>query len=150
MTLPVVLLVEEDDTMSGRLERWLEDDGYAVLRCRGPSSAVDRCPAAGNEVCPLAEVADAVVLDVRFDADAVMEGIPGWQLLDAYRATGKPIVALAGNDERMELDGDVVVVVARTTGRYELSAALRDAAVVAPGPIDVALRAGVGTGTRDR
>jgi hypothetical protein len=44
--------------------------------------------------CPLADGADAVVLDTRVPGDDVFGGTTGWQLGLLYRDMGLPVVAI--------------------------------------------------------
>jgi len=90
-----VLLVEQDEQTSSRLAGWLEDAGYDVLVCPGPSAPDYRCVASRRGSCPLVAPVDLVVLDLWLAGDAHMIGTSSGQLLDHYIATGKPVIALS-------------------------------------------------------
>jgi DNA-binding response OmpR family regulator len=107
----VALVVEQDPETRAQVAGSLEDAGFVVLTCGGPMAPDVACPAGDGGVCPLADSADIVVLDLELASDTMFEGMPGWQLLSYYCDTGKPVVAIAeagelvspGADERLEV-----------------------------------------------
>src|SRR5712691_7819822 len=69
-----VLLVERSRDVRDRIGGWLEEAGYDVLNCPGPTAPDYRCVAGRGGSCPFVHGADAVVLDLLLDSDAVLEG----------------------------------------------------------------------------
>src|SRR5438067_1513658 len=59
-----ILLVERDKVTADRLAGWLEDAGFDVLACPGPSAPGYRCVGSLRGSCPLVEPVDLVVLDL--------------------------------------------------------------------------------------
>jgi len=117
----VALVVEQDDEMRARLAEWLDDAGFTTLVCAGPRPPDFSCPGGSGLVCGLAEASDLVVLDLEMASDSLLEGPPGWQLLQYYVDTGKPVVVLAdAGDPAYELRLDGVFVVHRPPLRGQL------------------------------
>ena len=89
-----VLLVEADDGERERLGSALEDAGYQVLACAGPTAPDYTCIGGREGYCPLLEQADAVVLDLWLAGDEVGMGTSSEQLLEMYSAGGRSVVTL--------------------------------------------------------
>jgi hypothetical protein len=89
-----VLLVEADDAERERLGRALEDAGYEVLACAGPTAPDYTCIGGREGYCPLLERADAVVLDLWLAGDEAGTGTSSEQLLEMYLAGGRSVVTL--------------------------------------------------------
>lgn len=98
-----VLLVEQSVEARDRIGRWLEDAGYEVLDCPGPTGPEYRCVAGRGRRCPLVRGADAVVLDLWLESDAVLEGTSAVDLLGYYLGAGRPVVALTHREEPVHL-----------------------------------------------
>jgi DNA-binding response OmpR family regulator len=98
-----VLLVERSRGVRDRIGRWLEDAGYDVLGCPGPTAPEYRCVAGKGGSCPLVPGADAVVLDLSLESDAVLEGTSALDLLGYYLGSGLPVVVLTHEDEPVHL-----------------------------------------------
>jgi hypothetical protein len=94
MTPRRVLLVVADDEARGEIGRSLEAAGHEVLACPGPLGPDYTCVGVRRGACPLADGADAVVLDTRIPGDDVFGGTTGWQLGMLYRDMGLPVVAI--------------------------------------------------------
>ncbi|MEX2555019.1 MAG: hypothetical protein WEB06_05250 [Actinomycetota bacterium] len=123
---PAVLLVEPDSVRRNEIGRWLEDAGYEVLDCPGPSAPDYSCIAACGAPCPLAGAADVVVLDMRLASDDAMQGLTGWELLIYYMEHGERVVALSGQEDSVHpLDDEGVTVLRRPVDREELIDAVR-------------------------
>jgi CheY-like chemotaxis protein len=107
-----VLLVERDAGRRSEVGDWLEDAGYEVMTCPGPSSPNYTCVGSTGAACPLAEGSDVVVLDMRLGSDDAMQGTPGWELLIYYMERGERIVALTAADDavRPRTDDGVIVL----------------------------------------
>jgi CheY-like chemotaxis protein len=120
----IVLVVDEDDEAREALAGVLVDEGYSVLTCAGPLPPACSCPGGDAEKCPFAPLADAVVLDLRSEADTLMEGVPDWQLLAYYSSLGKPVVALSEDPLNLSAGDRVVVLRGRPDGR-EIASELR-------------------------
>src|SRR5512141_3123813 len=69
-----VLVVEADAAERERYGSWLEGSGFDVLMCPGPTEPDYTCVGARDGVCPLAEEASVVVLDMSTESEAVMMG----------------------------------------------------------------------------
>lgn len=89
-----VLLVDSDAEERTRLGKALEDAGFQVLGCPGPSSPDYRCIGTRAGHCPLVEQADAVVLDLWTRGDELGVGTSAEELLELYLSAGRPVVAL--------------------------------------------------------
>jgi hypothetical protein len=89
-----VLLVDEDAAERDRLGESLEEAGFPILRCPGPSAPEYTCVGAREHYCPLLERADAVVLDLWTGGDALGVGTSAEELLELYVSSGRPVLAL--------------------------------------------------------
>jgi CheY-like chemotaxis protein len=120
-----VLVVENDYDRRFEMGGWLEDAGFDVLVCPGPRAPSYTCLAADDRDCPLATVADVVVLDMHLASDEAMQGTPGWELLLYYLDRGPRVVAIAGDPDsfRPRPDADVAVL-RRPPDRRELIGAV--------------------------
>jgi hypothetical protein len=88
------LIVESDEQEGERLAACLEDDGFEVTLCPGPSGPDYTCVGARTLECPLAKGASVVVLDMSLDGDDLIEGTPAGELLDVYLLAGHRVIAL--------------------------------------------------------
>ena len=100
MDMKRVLLVEADATSSREYGKWLEDYGYDVMACPGPTAPDYTCLGAREGYCPLVRVADVVVLDLDLDSEIEETGTSASELLGLYTNSGKPVVAV-GSDPRI-------------------------------------------------
>ena len=91
---PVVLIVDRDPRSRDRVGAWLEDDGFDVIRCPGPTAPEFACTGSREGRCPLAENADVVVLDLWLESDAAMRGTRATTLLRYYDTWGKRVVVM--------------------------------------------------------
>jgi len=91
---PVALVVAFDRRIGARTAKLLEGMGFDVLWCPGPSGPDYTCIAVRRAHCPLAETADVIVLDLWLESDARTEGARSLDLLQYYRSTGAPVIAL--------------------------------------------------------
>lgn len=123
---PVVLVVESDPGARDRLASWLEEAGYEVFVCPGPSGPEYVCVGGLGGPCPLVAAADAVVLDLWLEGDTVMEGTPAGELLVYYLASGKAVVALTHEDDPVvPLPDGQIAIVRRPAERGPLLGAVR-------------------------
>lgn len=90
-----VLVVEADEELRDRLGDWLEEAGYEVLTCPGPTAPDYTCVAGRGQPCVLVVPADVVVLDLWLGPDTAMTGTRSEELLDYYGAVGKPVVTIS-------------------------------------------------------
>lgn len=97
-----VLVVEPDPTERERLAATLEDDGFRVTLCSGPTQPDYTCIGARSGTCPLATEESVVVLDMSLASETVMMGTPAEDLLGLYLDTGHPVVALASRPREEE------------------------------------------------
>ena len=88
------LIVESDEQEGERLAACLEDAGFEVTRCPGPSGPDYTCVGARTLECPLAKEASVVVLDMSLDGDDLIEGTPAEELLNVYLLAGHRVIAL--------------------------------------------------------
>jgi CheY-like chemotaxis protein len=95
-----VLLVEADPGNRHTYGKWLEESGYEVLTCPGPSAPDYVCVGGRRGRCPLVEPADVVVLDLDLDSEIEEEGTSAFELLSLYTSSGRPVVAV-GSDPRI-------------------------------------------------
>jgi hypothetical protein len=133
MNQVTVLVVASDNDERRSISAWLEDAGFAdVMICPGPGAPDYTCLGGRGVACPLAQVADLVVVDLKLRSDDVMQGTPGWQLMLYYYEQGKPIVALCGPEDAVHPSSeDQITVIARPIERDEFLAAMRMALPVA-------------------
>lgn len=126
MEAPTVLVVAYPAEERVRLAGWVREAGYLVTTCPGPRGDV---PCAGMRGrCALADVADAVVLDLTLEDDLLADSIPGWQVLDVYIALGLGVVALVdAGDSLLVSRSSLVVSLPRSAGRAELVEAVEEA-----------------------
>lgn len=96
-TSPTVLLVEPDADVRDLYGTWLEDAGMDAINCPGPHMPGFTCLGTCDRPCPLTDVADVAVLDMRRLPGLSRRGLPGWRLLRHYLARGKPVVVIADN-----------------------------------------------------
>ncbi len=95
-----VLLVEADDGERERLGSALEEAGYQVLSCAGPTAPDYTCIGGREGYCPLLEQADAVVLDLWLAGEEAGIGTSSEQLLEMYSAGGRSVVTLGSGGWR--------------------------------------------------
>jgi DNA-binding response OmpR family regulator len=91
---PVVLIVDRDPATRDRVGGWLEDDGFDVVVCPGPTAPEFTCVGSRHGRCPLAQNADLVVLDLWLESDAAMRGTRAVSLIRHYGSWGKPLVVM--------------------------------------------------------
>ena len=127
-----VLLVEPDDGERRRLAASLEDDGFDVMVCPGPTEPDYTCVGTRTLGCPLAKDASIVVLDMDLESDAAMEGSAAVELLDVYLTGGNRVVALDDDRFHDENPGQLVRL-RRRPARDELLAAVSSLAGAVPG-----------------
>jgi hypothetical protein len=127
-----VLIVESEAAQRDEMAAWLDDAGYDVELCPGPSAPDYTCIGGRGRPCPLANGADMVVLNEHLTSDALMRGTPGWQLLTYYMELGKPVVVLIdASDFVLPRDDHQVKVLNRPVDRRSLLKALAALSVTA-------------------
>lgn len=89
-----VLLVESDGQERERLGEALEDAGYQVIACPGPTAPDYTCIGGREGYCPLLERADVVVLDPWLAGDEVGLGTSPDELFALYAESGRTVVAI--------------------------------------------------------
>jgi CheY-like chemotaxis protein len=121
-----VLVVESNARAREWEAAWLEEAGFDVTVCPGPSAPDYRCIGGRSDSCPLASGADLIVLDLTLAGDAAGEGTRAWELLLMYNGFGKPTVVIAGGDEPFVPTPDErVAVIERPVRREALVRAVR-------------------------
>lgn len=97
-----------------------------LVTCPGPRARVPCVGMLGH--CPLAEGADAVVLDPLLEGDRLVGSIPGLQVLEVYLRMGLGVVLVGGPSEFRKVRGRPgVVPVPRPADYGTLVGAVRDA-----------------------
>lgn len=124
-----VLLVEADGDEREHFGAWLEDAGFRVITCTGPTEPDYTCIGARNGACPLAAGASVVVLDMSTQSEGVAMGTASEDLLGLYLLAGARVVAL-GSHPGEEIDGQLLRR-RRHPEREELVGAVRS--LVEPG-----------------
>ena len=89
-----VLLVESDEGERERLGNALEQAGYQVIACPGPTAPDYTCIGGREGYCPLLERADVVVLDPWFVGDEIGVGTSPDELFALYVGSGRTVVAI--------------------------------------------------------
>ncbi len=97
-TDPRVLVVESDPEEAEVLGSRLEASGFDVIACPGPIGPDFVCVGDRTGSCPLIDSADIVVLDCRLESDQVLEGTSAYDLLALYVCSGRPVVAIGGDE----------------------------------------------------
>jgi hypothetical protein len=121
-----ILLVEHDEKRRVLIAGWLEDAGYDVLTCPGPSAPDYSCIGSREGRCALVDPASLVVLDLSFSPDAIVRAPVGADLLGFYLLTGKPIIALGrGDDLLADPPENQLVALERTPDPGDFLAAVR-------------------------
>jgi CheY-like chemotaxis protein len=118
-----VLVVEADASLREQYGTWLEDSGFEVLVCPGPTEPDYTCVGGRGAACPLAAEVDLVVLDMSLDSEAVLTGTAAEEILALYLMTGKRIIVL-GSHPGEEVEGQLARM-NRHPERDELVDALR-------------------------
>jgi len=121
-----ILLVEQDEQRRARFGEWLQDAGYEVLTCPGPSAPAYSCIGTRAGRCALVDPASLLVLDLSFSPDAMVRAPIGVDLLGFYLLTGKPIIALGrGDDLLADPPEDQLIALERTPNRGDFLATVR-------------------------
>jgi hypothetical protein len=89
-----VLLVESDHAESERLGRALENAGYEVITCPGPTAPEYACIGGREGYCPLVERTDVVVLDPWLAGDDYGVGTSADALVELYVSRGRTLILL--------------------------------------------------------
>jgi hypothetical protein len=98
----VVLVVASDAELRAGIGSQLEAQGFGVMACPGPTAPEYTCVGDRRGRCPLAEAADAVVLDGWLESDEALDGVPSEELLALYLASGVPVAVLRHPGQRVE------------------------------------------------
>lgn len=84
-----VLVAESETWLRDVLLGWLREAGFEVVGWPGPEGPDFLCAGARKEGCPLAEDADAIVLDLELESDLLICGVAPWELLHYYPVLGQ-------------------------------------------------------------
>jgi hypothetical protein len=127
MTKPEpILLVDQDSEERDLIGGWLENDGYDVLACPGPSAPDYTCIGGEGGHCPLVDPVGLVIVDLWLGGDAMLQGTAAVDLLGYYLSTGKPVIAICHGGEPVGLFlEDHLVAVEGHPDRGELLEAVR-------------------------
>jgi hypothetical protein len=89
-----VLLVESVSPERERLGKALEQAGYQVIACPGPTAPDYTCIGGREGYCPLSERADVVVMDPWLAGDEIGVGTSPEELFALYAGGGRTVVAI--------------------------------------------------------
>lgn len=103
----MVLVVEADPAERELFSSWLDESGFTVMACPGPTEPDYTCVGDRTGACPLAEAADVIVLDMSLDSEALMTGTAAEELLGLYLVSGRPAVTL-GSWDGDEVPGELI------------------------------------------
>ena len=107
-----VLLVESERLVRDVVADRLEEAGYQVIACPGPSAPNYTCIGTRRNACPLEAATDVVVLDAELSGEDVPDAASEVDLLNYYTGAGKPVVAVrAGSDVLRLFAGEHVLPV---------------------------------------
>jgi CheY-like chemotaxis protein len=123
-----VLVVEPDVFEREHLGEVLEDAGYEVITCPGPTAPDYTCMGSREGACPLLSQADVVVLDTWLASDELGVGTSSDELLELYATHGRTVIALGpGGWLRDAFASDLVVGLEEHPEDWEIVAAVRTA-----------------------
>jgi CheY-like chemotaxis protein len=121
-----VLVVERDAELRERIGSWLESAGLEVYACPGPSAPLYTCIASEGRPCPLAKVADLVLLDLWLASESALMGTSASELLSYYLSSGKPVVVVDhGHDELRPFRDEVSAVLEFPPERRDVIESIR-------------------------
>ena len=89
-----VLLVESNAGLRERYGLALEDAGYELISCPGPTAPEYTCIGSRESYCPLLEHADVVVLDPWLAGDEEGVGTSSDELVELYAGAGRTVIVL--------------------------------------------------------
>jgi hypothetical protein len=122
-----VLLVEPNRDELDRLGQALEEAGYEVISCPGPTAPDYRCIGDRESYCPLVEHADVVVLDPWLAGDELGAGTTADVLVELYVGRGRTVVLLGSAGWLAPLAAGHVVRLHDRPESSEVVAAVRSA-----------------------
>ena len=122
-----VLMVESQQEERERLGRAIEDAGYEVLSCPGPTEPGYTCIGGREGYCPLVERADVVVLDPWLAGDDYGSGTSADELVELYAARGRTVVLLGSAGWLDPFTGGHVVSIGDRPGSNAVLEAVRSA-----------------------
>ena len=131
--MTTVLLAEPERLVRDVAALRLEEAGYRVIACPGPSAPDYTCLGTRGEHCPLAAAADLVVLDVELPGEDLVDAASGVDLLSYYTGTGKPVIALRAAAGLVGLFGEEnITELEWPPAREDLLSAVRSALPLTP------------------
>jgi hypothetical protein len=122
-----VLLVESDNAESERLGRALENAGYEVITCPGPTAPDYVCIGGREGYCPLVEQTDVVVLDPWLAGDDDGVGTSADALVELYVSRGRTLILLGSTGWLDPFTGGHVVSLGDRPDASDVVAAVRSA-----------------------
>lgn len=109
----LILLVESNPEDRRRLGTWLEQAGYSLMDCPGPSRQDFSCLGIRGKHCALVEIADIAILDGRV-LQSGTDVKSATRLLHYYLQSGKPVVLLVDKkSDRPRFESDRVATADR-------------------------------------
>jgi CheY-like chemotaxis protein len=122
-----VLLIESNDERRERLGEALEDAGYEVISCPGPTAPDYTCIGGREGYCPLVERAEVVVLDPWLAGDDAGFGTTADVLVELYADRGRTVILLGSTGWLDPYRGGHVVSLGDRPDAGEVVAAVRSA-----------------------
>lgn len=122
-----VLLVESTPSELERLGKALDDAGYEVIACPGPTAPNYRCVGGREGYCPLVERADVVVLDPWLSGDELGVGTSADVLAELYASRGRTVILLGSAGWLDPFAGGNVVSLGERPDAGSVVAAVRSA-----------------------
>jgi len=120
-----VLLVEADPEERERFGTWLDEAGFEVVTCPGPTGPDYTCLGGREGTCPLVVEADAVVIDLALESEIVLTGPFAEELLALYAYSDKPLVVLGRKGRTQHVAEGRIARVGRHPARDELVGTVR-------------------------
>lgn len=90
-----VLIVSADSEARDLYGEWLEEEGFDVLNCPGPTAPSYICVGGRTGTCALAAGADLVLLDSSLPGEDIGYGTSTSELVTIYASLGKPVLEVA-------------------------------------------------------
>ena len=122
-----VLVVESEDAERARIGEALEQRGYHVIACPGPTAPGYMCIGSGQGYCSLVVRADVIVLDTWLPGDDVGMGTTADELLALYTDRGRPVVLIGSGGSVGPGVAGYVVTVPERPAEADVVAAVRSA-----------------------
>ena len=133
--MTTVLFVSPDPAWGEPVADAIEETGYDLMWCRGPSGKDGVCAAIRGTRCPLTTSVDLAVVDTWLSSDQLGFGFKSWELVRYYERLGFPVIALlASGNARDDAPGPRTITLARRSSPDEIARAVTAAKALYCGP----------------